>query len=594
VPGRQADKPRYVAGGWGALLTSAGPVYIEYDAKRYDFMQYWFGGDAEWHYTFEPHTKPIDLKPGESTTCSYALAYDSKEVGFTGATDAFAQPVVPEVLLPGAALKIQTRGTTVRDRSERASLRFDAFDIQGHSLFSKEVNGDLQPFQMTDLSAEMKLPESIPLGVYKWKMSRDGKELASGQFEVVTADEQAKRQTLKATAALQEKINLLQKELSTEKEESRRVDDLWKQGADLALSWNDPHSWPAGQPVGAVVVGSDSAGVPVLGDWKSKEAMRIMTLAGVNPAAWPADTEKMLTKLGADRALLRDVAVDSDGKGLVALLVDTVKPRVEIIHLAAGGAIRRFGKYSDKPLEEDASLGTGARAIAVDPSGNVWVATNAWGKVSVLRINQDGAPYEEAVVGAKGALKKFSAQGNLLGSIGILTPPADLKLALADGVPVILAPYRHVSTYHDSQLREGVMVIGLSDVKRLAEIKMPGSSIALDKAGRLWSADVAGHVACFDAHGHKLFDVAGTPAPAVIEAALPANSPPPVVLCPAPDGVYALSTLKRTIAIIAGPGVPVSQNIPADVGSLWRIIADQDGGIVLGEKSIWKPSPAGN
>ncbi|HZK81418.1 MAG TPA: hypothetical protein VFC46_10135, partial [Humisphaera sp.] len=126
VPGRKADKPRYIAGGWGALLTSAGPVYIEYDAKQYDFMQFWFGGDAEWHYTFEPHTKPIDLKPGESTTCSYALAYDSKEVAFGGMTVAFAPPIVPEVLLPGATLKIQTRGTTVRDRAEKASLRFDA------------------------------------------------------------------------------------------------------------------------------------------------------------------------------------------------------------------------------------------------------------------------------------------------------------------------------------------------------------------------------------------------------------------------------------------------------------------------------------
>ena len=100
-------------------------------------------------------------------------------------------------------------------------------------------------------------------------------------------------------------------------------------------------------------------------------------------------------------ALIRDIAVDGDAKALVALLVDAAKSRVEIVHLATGG-MKRFGKFSEKPLENDPTLGTGARAIAIDGDGNIWVATNAWGKVSVLRINQDGAPSEESVIGAKG------------------------------------------------------------------------------------------------------------------------------------------------------------------------------------------------
>ena len=77
--GRQAPLR---GGRLGAALTSAGPVFMFYDPKQFDFMQYWFGGDAEWHLTFEPHTKPVDLKPGESVSCSFTLAYDSQDVPF--------------------------------------------------------------------------------------------------------------------------------------------------------------------------------------------------------------------------------------------------------------------------------------------------------------------------------------------------------------------------------------------------------------------------------------------------------------------------------------------------------------------------------
>ena len=128
---------------------------------------------------------------------------------------------------------------------------------------------------MTDLSAEVKLPASASLGVYKWKMSQGEQELASGKFEIVTADEQAKRQTLKATAALQATIDLMKKELAATKDETRRVDTLGRSGADLVLSWNDERIWPSGLPAGAVTIGSDPTGVPVLGNWKSKESIRI-------------------------------------------------------------------------------------------------------------------------------------------------------------------------------------------------------------------------------------------------------------------------------------------------------------------------------
>ena len=115
----------------------------------------------------------------------------------------------------------------------------------------------------------------------------------------------------------------------------------------------------------------------------------------------------------------------------------------------------------------------------------------------------------------------------------------------------MLAPYRHVSTYHDSQLREGVMLVGVSDVRRLAEIKMPGSSIALDKAGNLWSADVAGHLACFDLHGKKLFDVPGTARARRDRSHASRQFAASGRACSVPGGgVYSLSTLKRTFSFI--------------------------------------------
>ncbi len=126
TPGRKADKPRYEAGGWGAMLTSAGPAYIYYDPRKFDFMQYWFGGDAEWHLTFEPHTKPVDLKPGESVACTFTLAYDSKDVPFNTATVSYERPTVSEVLLPGSMLRVKARATTVRNTSEHARARFSS------------------------------------------------------------------------------------------------------------------------------------------------------------------------------------------------------------------------------------------------------------------------------------------------------------------------------------------------------------------------------------------------------------------------------------------------------------------------------------
>ena len=193
----------------------------------------------------------------------------------------------------------------------------------------------------------------------------------------------------------------------------------------------------------------------------------------------------------------------------------------------------------------------------------------------MFRINQDGSPYEEAVIGAKGAVKKFSPTGDLLGTISLLAAPTDLALAKADGVPVIIASYRQVSAYHGAQVREGVMLVRVADVHALRRNQNPRRLVAIDSTGRLWSADVAGHVACYDLRGRKQFDLKETPAAAVPDAVLPANSPLPTILRPGRGGdLWVLTTLRRNLgkikAAASDSGISPMQTIPVSAGPLWR------------------------
>jgi hypothetical protein len=282
--------------------------------------------------------------------------------------------------------------------------------------------------------------------------------------------------------------------------------------------------------------------------WQSTEAIRLERLARVPDSAWPADPEKLLAALQSDRTLVRDVVADGK-EGLVALLVDAGKKRGEIVRLNAQGVVRRIGRYADQPGENDDTLGAGARALLVDKEGNIWVTTSAWGQTSAYRTNQDGSPFEESVTGAKGAVKKFSPEGKLLGAVSLLDAPTDLVFAEVNGKPVALVSYRNVSSYHGAQVREGCMLVSVDAVRRVGEIKVPGGTVAVDGDGRLWNADVAGHIACFDLRGKKLFDVKESPTAAVPDAVLPVNSPAPVIVRAGNrDTMSALFTLTRKIA----------------------------------------------
>ena len=617
IRGRKADKPRYEAGGWAAILTSAGPAYLFYEPAQYDFFQYWYGGDAEWHYTFEPHSKPVDLKPGEAVNCRFTLAYDAKDVPFKGSTVAFEAPAVPPEMTPGGILALKARATTVRDQPEAVKLRFEVADPQGQALLSQEAAGVAKPFLFTDLAAECKLPEKAGLGKYSWSAKyADGKTLASGSLEVLATEELAKRRADRATAEVKAEMEKRLKDISDRLEEAHKAERLWREGANFAFSLGDPYIWPEGTdspnsqipnsqfpnsrklasvPAGsAVSIGYKTGAVPVLGQWKANAPLRIQTLAAMPAPAWPADAEKLLASLGNSRSFVRDLAAEPDGQGLVALVVEAAKNHVEVVRLGAGaqGIVKRWGRFAEKPTESDDALGLGARAVAVDAEGNIWITTNTWGQTSVFKLNQDNSPYEESIVGEKGAVKKFAPDGRFLGAVPALDVPLDLALASADGKPVLLATYHNVSAYHGAMVREGALVVDVGQVRRAGEIKVPAGSLAVDGQGRLWSADVAGHVACYSHKGQKLLDVAASPPQAVKDARLPLGSPLPAVLrMAAADSVALLFTLQRKLTRLDEKGAPQgeAQALPDSAGAPVRLAASAAGVWAVCEKELWKP-----
>jgi hypothetical protein len=589
VPGRKADKPRYEALGWGALLTSAGATYIYYDPAEYDFMQYWFGGDSAWHFTFEPHTKPVDLKPGETVSCTFTFAYDANDVPFTTGTLAIRRPEVPGEVTPGSAFAISASVTTVRDEPEHARVKIEVKGPDGGTFLSRDVEGEAQPFKFAELSTKCDVPADAALGRYSWRALREGgRELASGTFEVVTAEDLAKRKMERATADLRAGYEKRISELDGRIERSKQHADAWRAGANLALSLAKPEVWPEGiePPAEAVSFRIRPRAVPVLGRWKENEPARVEAFATAPPLSWPAEAERMLEHLGADRALVRAVAVAPGGEEIAALVVERERNRVQILRLNERGVSGRFGRFSDRPTETDDRLGPGARSLDVDADGNIWVGTNAWGEISIYVAGPTGQPSEKTAMGPKGAVKKFSRDGRLLGSAGLLDAPMDLVPAAADGVPVVLATYRNVSRYHGAQVREGAVVLRVADVRRLGELKVPGGSLAIDAEGRVWAADVAGHVTRHTSRGGKLLDFDGSPAPAVPDAALSEGAAVPAVLrADGEGGVWILQVHSRKLARVGGDDVLV----PGEPGAVLGFVATPEGPVVVGEKGVWRP-----
>ena len=453
IKGHKADKPRFDARGWGAVLTSAGPSFIYYDPAKYDFMQFWFGGDASWHFTFEPHTRPIDLKPGESTESEFTLAYDSADVPFNTSTIAYEQPQVSELATPGSEISIKSRATTVaRGQNNQVKIKVEIKDPAGKPILERDVTGELRFLEFVDMSASANLPSNAALGKYSWTAKLpDGKTLGSGKIEVLSPEDLEKRKTDAAIATLKAQYDERLKKLEKDLTEARKADKRWNDGMNLALTLDDPRVWPR-EPVAEVSTSVHRGVTRVLGMWKANEAIRFnKMIAAAAPRGPPMSIAcwRPWGPIGRTSATWHSRPTASNWWRWLS-----TPPKI--------GRRLSCWTWADAACAASASSPKSRTKPPIPwaPWPAAWHSTpretSGWGPMPGARSAatpsiRTGPPIEESVLGAKGALKKFSPAGKLLGSISMLDAPMDLQAVTADGQPVILASYRHVSSYYGAR-----------------------------------------------------------------------------------------------------------------------------------------------
>ena len=209
-PGEKLHKGRYQADGWMAMYCDTGHSYIYYDPAQFDFISLWNGTHpAEW-LSMEPNTKGVNLRPGESTSFTFTLAADSKDVPFAGETMICDPISVPDDVVAGGTLKVSYRAATVRDVPEMAEVVFSlSGPTQGNVRnlnqpavgLEQHRKLELRPFLLSDFPDDIKLSPEIVPGKYLWRVATaSGVTLAKGNLDVITADERAKRQTARASA----------------------------------------------------------------------------------------------------------------------------------------------------------------------------------------------------------------------------------------------------------------------------------------------------------------------------------------------------------------------------------------------------------
>ncbi len=595
VPERPADKPRFAPGGWVALLTAAGPTYIQYDPAQFDFFQYWYGGDSTWHWTSEPHSKPVDLAPGQSIALTFSLALDADDIAFATPTLAYGDVAAPREATPGSPLAFSVRATTARNTAEAAAIAITVRGPDGQAWPERRATAEVKGFAFAELKAVVDLPVGAAAGRYTWTAATGaGQPLGSGEIEVMSQDEMARqraeRAVTEARAELQGRIDQLTREAGALRAEGR----LWRDAADLLISLRNPLAWRAADGTGALNVRLVTNAVPILGNWQAREPARITAFSAPAAPAPPADLDARLARLGAERALLADVAVSPDAQTVAALLVDPAANRVQIVRIAADGTVRRFGRTAEKPGESNDELGRSTRAVAIDGQGRVWVATTVWGNVSRYVAGPDGQPSEQSVPGYKGAVKVFDAGGACVAALALLDTPTDLVPVLADGRAGMMAPYRNVSAYHGAMVREGALLFDAAAATRAGEIKLPAGSVAPDGSGGLWAADVAGHLTRHTARGKRLSSLEGAPPPAVADAVLPETSPLPTRLRAGADGtLWLLRPLQRELWQVRLTGdtaaIDSRRAIPESIGRPVALLTGADGVRVVGDLGVWTP-----
>lgn len=199
-PGEMVYKGRYSAEGWLAMYCDSGYSYLFYDPAQFDYVSFWSGTHpAEW-LVLEPTTKGIELKPGQSTSFSYSLACDARDMPFKGRTLVNDPPMAPAEAVQGTTVPFAVRITTVRDTPEPVKVTFTVKQKK-RTVLEQVVTGEAKPFLYKDLSASATLPATLKAGKYSWTATdADGTKLGSGTIEVITATEADKRAKARAIA----------------------------------------------------------------------------------------------------------------------------------------------------------------------------------------------------------------------------------------------------------------------------------------------------------------------------------------------------------------------------------------------------------
>lgn len=593
MPDVVADKPRFDPGSWVALLTAAGPNYAQFDKAKTDFFQYWYGGDGAWHWTCEPHSKPVDLAPGDSTGYSFAFACDAADIVFDAPTLAYGSVEGPSEASPGDTVRFSATCTTARDAEETASVTFFLDAQDGRPWLDASATATVRDFAFGTLDAEIALPADTANGPYPWRAVADGgRELAKGACEVMSRGEMARRKADRAVEAVRKPLQDRIDEMDREARKARRDYGRWRDGADLLAALRDPGAWGPEAGDVALLRGATT----VAGNWKPAEALRVKAFAPAPACALAAAdlaalVEARLATLGDARASVRDVSVDADGRCVAAALADPAAKTARVVRWDAGGNARDIGRFAGRPGEGDDAFGSNLRAVRFDARGRLWIATAAWGMTSRFVAGPDGQPSEQAGEGWKGAVKVYGPDGALAAATPLLDAPLDLVPALADGRAVVLVPYRNVSAYHGAMVREGVAILDADTAARLGEVKTPAGSVAVEPStGGLWASDVAGHISCHAVRGRGLAQLNDGTAAAVADAVLPEASPVPARLRTAADGgVVAVRPMRRAVERLRFADGAASAGAIAfedALGTPVTVLPAHDGLVLVGTRGV--------
>ena len=311
--------------------------------------------------SLEPHSKPVYLQPGQSAACSFTLANDSRDVPFQKPPPwPYQRPLVPETIVQGGLLKVCARATTVENKPESVGVAFAVKDPQGKVLLAKTVGGEARPFAFTDpMRRGLDRGHGGLCRQYHWSMSGgDGRELRQRCFEVVSAEEQGRRQLATATAESAPSSTSSARSAGKRSRNCGKVRrTLEDEPVTLRVAALRPQRLARRLPPAGAAVGYRPAVIPVPASGR-KGVARDQDPCGVAVGGLAGRAGEAARRAPLGPLHVCDVVPDAAGKGLVARCGPGEKTHGN--RRAAQGAVRRFGRYADKPGESDDTLVAGA------------------------------------------------------------------------------------------------------------------------------------------------------------------------------------------------------------------------------------------